>query len=240
MRKAKFAERLICPFVGKDRAAAMIGDLLETEPTAGRFWTSSVALLTHVTWRPCAALMLACASMCITWIPAFHGWVSISRHMWVQTGVTTTWAPNAGVIEHEAVWAYLLGCIAMLEGISAVFALVLYGFRDCVSIVSTALAALTLALCWYLSSPSIRTGMLYGLALLITIALLSVRESRRALVILVLATCASLSWGALMLKAASVSFHPPALILAILGSVPLFDIFALNQLHRILSVEIQR
>jgi hypothetical protein len=235
MDKATFMEWLIRPFAGKDRAAAMLGDLLETDPSAGRFWVSSFALLISVSWRPCTALALANASFSITWVGAFNGWVSISRHMWVNTGGTTTWAPNAEMIGREAAWAYLLGWVAQLECVSAVFALVLYGIRDTLTAISAVLGGLSIALCWFLPSAPLRTGLLCGLALAVVIALTATRKSRRALAILTLTTCASVVLGALMLRA-GVSFHSPAVASAFLGMIPLINGLAISRLHRMFAV----
>jgi hypothetical protein len=128
MHSATLMERLLRLFVGKDRAEAMIGDLLEIEPNVGRFCIASLALFARASWKPCAALVLAYGSVCVTWIPAFSGWGYLAGHMRTRTG---------GVVA----WGFLFCCAAQLECISAVFALVLYGFRNALTVVCSVLVA---------------------------------------------------------------------------------------------------
>jgi len=234
MDKATAIELLLRPFAGKDRAAAMIGDLLETNPSPGRFWTSSVALLVSVAWRLCAALAMAYAIFDITWRPAFNAFVSVSDHLRATMGGSATWTPGSQAIARELVWALLLGYVAQLECVSAVVALVLYGYRDALTAVSAVLGGLSIGLCWYLSSPLIRTGLLCAMAIAVAIAPATSRKCRGALAALVLATCASVAVGFLMLTAAA---HVHILIApTILGILPLIDLLAISRLHRMFAL----
>jgi hypothetical protein len=233
MDRAGLMEYLIRPFAGKDRATAMVGDLLESNPSDGRFWASSLMLLILVAWRTCAALLLAYAVFCVAWIPAIHGWAAISRQMWIHTGATTTWAPNAEAIGRQARWAFLLGCIAQMECVSAAFAVILYGFRESLTLVSLLLAGLSITLCWYLPSPPIRFGLLCGLAIVVG-GILAKRASRRPFAALAVAICTSLAFGALILKLA-MPFHQPSVTLAALGTIPLVDVFAVTQFRRVFA-----
>jgi hypothetical protein len=223
-------EWLIGAFVGKERATAMIGDQLEMHPDGTRFWRSFLMLLVSVAWRPLAALLVAYASIYLTWIPAFHGWILVSRHLWVHRAGVTTWAPNASIIMREGFWALIFGGISMLECLSAMFAYVLYGFRDAMTIVSAILGGLSLALCWYLWSPEIRIALILGMAI-VTLALAATREYRRALAVFTLGISISVAFGWLVLKVSG-SFHSGAASLAGIGIIPLITVLMISQLHR--------
>lgn len=230
MKNAILMEWLIGAFVGNERATAMIGDLLETKPGGIRFWCSSLALLVSVVWRPLAALLVAYASIYLTWVPAFHGSMLASRHMWVDRAGVITWAPNASSIMRQVFWAYVLGALSMLECISAFFAYVLYGFRDALTIVGAVLGGLSIALCWYLWSPGIGIGLACGLAA-VTVAFAASPHYRNALAIFAGALFISCGLGCLLMKWASSLHYLPANFVAI-GIIPLINVFMISQLHR--------
>jgi hypothetical protein len=228
-------EWLIGAFVGEDRATAMIGDVMETHPDGIQFWFSTLALLVSVAWRPLTALLIVYASIYLTWIPAFHGWMLESHHLWVHRAGVVTWAPNASSIMREVFWAFVLGGVSMLECLAAPYALVLYGFRDAFATVSTIFAGLSLTLCWNLWSPDIRVTLICGLAAA-TVALAALREYRNALAAFALAISISTALVCIVLKAAG-SFHSAAASLASLGIIPLITVFVVAQLHRKLSMK---
>jgi hypothetical protein len=61
MRKAVWAERILSRYVDRNRAASIVGDLVETTALQGSlwFWLSVVRIVLYLAWRPTLAFVAA-------------------------------------------------------------------------------------------------------------------------------------------------------------------------------------
>jgi hypothetical protein len=61
MHSSSIAEWIVARFTDKQRAASMVGDLVELEPQKGPpwFWFSLVRVVISLAWRRCLAFIVA-------------------------------------------------------------------------------------------------------------------------------------------------------------------------------------
>lgn len=222
MDKATFMEKLIGMFAGRERAASMIGDLLESSASGGRFWISSLGLLASVAWKPVVGLILAYLSIGLTWVPAIHFLGFEADHFM---------ALKPGSVERVAFepwlgWALLLGVSAMQLVLIAVFASVCYGFRDSATKVSVMLAAWSFALCWLLQVPG-AIGASICISVLVVGAGLVLKGFRNSTLVVITALLIGNLLGYILVHLVSRPFMAIALLL-----IPLVEVLVIVRMHR--------
>ena len=121
MRKAVVTEWLLSRVVGHDRAAAIVGDLLEVSELRGKlwFWSAFLRIWVSLTWRRPVAWIGACACGILLVELWQYQWRSLSLHHFTPGGQA---AP--------------LPLIALLAGIAAPlwfalpYGILRFGLRD--------------------------------------------------------------------------------------------------------------
>jgi hypothetical protein len=118
MHNASVAEWIISRFTGRDRAASVVGDLLETLPQRGllRFWISVGGIVFSLAWRRPVAFVAA----------SYVGWRAVGALQMPIYGMHAAHRP-------PHVWMPLfavLGTIGMLLWTMAPYAAIRFGVRD--------------------------------------------------------------------------------------------------------------
>jgi hypothetical protein len=178
MRNVEPTEWLLARFAGRDRASAILGDLLEVSTTRGRvwFWTAYIHTLISLGWR--APVAFLCAYSC-------------SNSYWLLTAIRASmhwlfhWVPLAGHVNHMPLEIRLDPLVSPLYGLHflAPFVLVCFGLRDRLT---------RLALVLFLGILPTYSNRLAGLSVVEVFAAIAVlvalclREWRRPLLVLAL------------------------------------------------------
>jgi hypothetical protein len=145
-----WAEWIIARLSDRDRAASIIGDLLESggERNPVWFWWSVAGVVVSLTWR--GLVGLAVAYECLSVLNHAKGLAQCpqGRGSWFAVGYE---CPSSALVHQPPhVWVPIFAVIGFVSGLLCViapYAVVRYGFRD-------RFAQLTLALC----APSIVVG----------------------------------------------------------------------------------
>lgn len=170
MFNASVAEWIISRFTDRDRAASVVGDLLETVPQKGGlgFWTSIGGIVFSLVWRRPIAFAAA----------FYVGW-------WV---VGALQIPIYGMHTHRPPHAWmplftLLGIIGMLLWTIAPYAAIRYGGRDPFTQLAAAYSLAIAGLIFYWWIPM---ATVVVLAVIVGVSIFSIRSSsgRRAMVAL--------------------------------------------------------
>jgi len=146
MRTASVAEWTVRRLAGKERAASMVGDLVETAQHRGSlwFWLAVVGVVVRLLWRPLVAF-----------VAAFYagGWTYQGLQMAV-VGIHTQHRP-------PELWMPLFSVLVgagTLLWISSLYLLIRYGFRDRFAQIALLMAALISAVTCYWWQPLILTA----------------------------------------------------------------------------------
>lgn len=164
MRRASVAEWTIRRVAGKERAASIVGDLVETAQHRGSLWfcLAVAGVVVRLLWRPLVAF-----------VAAFYagGWTYQGLQMAV-VGIHTQHRPPEPWMP---LFSVLVGAGTLLW-ISSLYLVIRYGFRDRLAQIALLMAALTSAVTCYWWQPLILTAC--GITLVGAIWL-SIRENGR-------------------------------------------------------------
>lgn len=151
MRTASVAEWTIRRLAGKERAASIVGDLVETAQHRGTlwFWLAVAGVVVRLLLRPLVAFVAALYA---------GGWTYQGLQMAV-VGIHTQHRPPELWMP---VFSVLIGAGTLLW-ISSLYLLIRYGFRDRFAQIALVMAALTSAITFYWWQPLILTAC--GIAL---------------------------------------------------------------------------
>jgi hypothetical protein len=164
MRNALVAEWIITRLTDRNRAAAIIGDLLESvgEEKTFAFWLSVTGIVLSLSWRPIAGF--AAAFFCNYFL------LTLSWHVYHPMG--------GNIPAHDPSHIPLFNAFGLLIEslwIIAPYALVRYGFRERFAQLVVALSVLITALFWSWWKPSVAAAIL---AIVVTIVISSAGFAR--------------------------------------------------------------
>jgi hypothetical protein len=136
MPKTALPEWLLARFVGNERAAVILGDLLEIATTRGRlwFWSAYARTLISLAWRTPLAFLCAYA---------FSGWIATNGFMIINS-LRRHFLWNVHPYYPPAVWRIPLGDSILALWFILPFVLVQYGYRDRLTQLASAVFLLTL------------------------------------------------------------------------------------------------
>lgn len=226
MDRARWMERLIGMFTGRERAASMVGDLLETSGNGGRFLFPALGVLFSVAWRPVLGVVLAYASIVVAMLPMMRAWAPMARHMMQMKAPT----PARSAYEREVVAVLLFGFGATLMSTLAMFALVRYGFRNALARVGVSVAGLSLAWCWYMHAPAVRVVLIVATAVVVG-GVLWKSAYREAGLVLCAALAVDFALGMLVGFVTTLHYSSNFVSCALL-LIPLAGVLAMAQMHR--------
>ena len=160
MDKARVAERFLWAVVSRDRARAMVGDLLEEHADGGsvRFWKAVAELFVAFAWRPVFASFLA---IMVSFCFPFYLFVQGSRHLFFGQIHSPT------LLLQAAQYVHLCGPLWTL----AVFALVRFGVRNRLWWVSALFALIATGKVYTFWVPQLEKIIWVALALVIVFCL---------------------------------------------------------------------
>jgi hypothetical protein len=154
------AERLLSLVTDRDRAASMIGDLLEDSSTYGSFWLwrRLAIILFFRIWRPIVALVISTFAL-----------------------VGGLWAVNAQSQTHPIpALAWRFAIFALWTLVASVYCICLYGVRDYLTQLTVVLAAFGMVGVCYGWLPGIGVAAAVAAATIVSASALSM-ERRKAL-----------------------------------------------------------
>lgn len=167
---SRSAESLLRRFVPRDRAQAIVGDLLETHPSPTRFWFAFLRISVAFTWRPAAALLVALLAAVLSSVALFFATASHWRSGHV---------PIAALMMKYIGLSDLSGFLFAL----AAYALVRYGPRDYIWLLSL-LYVCAGSICIYsFWLPHLRPELYSALALVASASTRNLRHSAAVIVI---------------------------------------------------------
>lgn len=152
MHKSSHSEWLLARFVGEQRAAAILGDLLEISTNRGRLWLWAAYLQTliQIGWRTFVAFL--CAYAFSTWVAmggfptirALFGSFSSNIHRKAPQAIWHIFVRSAHHTAPFAIWHVPLGDSLIALWFILPFVLVRFGFRDRLTQLAAALFLLTM------------------------------------------------------------------------------------------------
>ena len=148
MRSASIAEWIIGRFTVKNRAASIVGDLVELKTQKGSlwFWLSVVGVVLSLTWRQLAAVIAALVAA--YWVDiALNIAYSRSPFASPHTPLLSPWEP--------VFWVLTIGCL--LGWMALFYAVIRYGFSDELTQFTLVWTAITTAVCYGWRQPIVLT-----------------------------------------------------------------------------------
>lgn len=186
MRKAVWAEWIISRYVDRNRAASIVGDLVETTALQGSlwFWLSVVRIVLYLAWRPTLAFVAA-LNIGLFWRREFTIQANILPYQTRPNVWYLIWAclrlgipyGNMSEVHFRAVW------FGTVFWIVVSYAVIRYGLRDKFAQLALGLCLLMTVVVFFSRIPAV-TVVCVALALSFFIASLRSARSRRALVAL--------------------------------------------------------
>lgn len=235
MRKAEFAEMILCRLTDKDRAASIVGDLVEQEKNSAWFWRAFVAVAGSLAWRPAIAFLIA----------FYVGNKTMGAFSMAVYGIHAKHVPDAYPWEPIFFCTTLIG--PALWSI-AMYALVRHGLRDAATqlvILSTGLITVFQYFWW---QPAILVICLAAAMSVVAVSVVQPKLRKAAVVVLVAVAVASTTriaaallcdLYARLLRASASSGHDifyghPSLVWGVLSSLILSlyaTVFAWSHMH---------
>jgi hypothetical protein len=183
MHNASIAEWILCRLTSKERAASMVGDLVEIGERKGSlwFWFSLAGVALSLFWRRPVAFVAALFAG--TWLP--YGFMAIRAATVHDWHLELAWMPVFVILipVGRALCAVLL------------YAAIRYGVQDRATQMAFAWTVLVSAMCCFWWLPAV-PGMCIAAALFLAFASILKSNLRKdALVILVSVTVGSAGWS---------------------------------------------
>jgi len=190
MHSDRMAEWLLSRWTRRQRAAAIIGDLLEIREQKGAlwYWFALAGAVLRLGWRPVVATIAG----------LYAGAYAFSFFQMAIWGVQVRHTPPADYAWTPA-FSVLSGCGAIMC-LVLVYASIRYGIHDRLSQLALVLTALSVPLAWWWWKPPVVAASLASLAV-VTLGSLFYRDLRRALPILAAVLGVGLTGGLLTVYA---------------------------------------
>jgi hypothetical protein len=176
MHSSSIAEWIVARYTDKQRAASMVGDLVELEPQKGPlwFWLSLVRVVISLAWRRCLAFIVA---------PYAGLWMlgklaGALRNSYLRHAPPGTWGVPGNL--------FFLPIVGAFFWMVLLYTAIRYGLRDRVTQLVLALAGLITALVYGWGQPiALAVCLALGVCVLAVSAI--GREYRRAVMVLLVA-----------------------------------------------------
>ncbi len=148
MHSASVAEWMVSRFIERNRAASIVGDLVELEPQKGSlwFWFSVLGVMLSLTWRPLAALTAA----------LFAGyWAATASNI---VGFRLPYAfPHTHLVSVFEPVFLMLVIVHLLGWMALFYAVICYGFSDELTLFTFGVTVITTAACYGWGQPIVVT-----------------------------------------------------------------------------------